>query len=159
MSSINPRISAPLPKRLQAGPRASLSLGLHARVFLHQADLDAALAAGADPGESPELALRARRLAGSRHRAALAEGLERAVRHAERGEAPRIGCTPLARRSMRACRPALLNLAQDLRAAEDARPAGLARAHVLLTDGLSPLYLGGDSGELSDAVRAAEMAL
>jgi len=159
MSSLTPHISSPADARALRRPRQSMAIGLRLRVFLRQGSLDEMLAAGADPSERPELSLRALQLTSRRHRHALADGLEKAIKIAEIGGRRLTASPPLARRDVRSCRASLLGLVRDLRSGSEVHPAGVARVHRLLTDGTSPLYECRRDDELWHAVRDATYAL
>jgi hypothetical protein len=60
---------------------------------------------------------------------------------------------PVCRAEVLIAEPALIALAQRLRDSKPIWPVGVARARVMLTDSLSPLYVGGDPGAVRDLVR------
>src|SRR4051794_39474059 len=87
---------------------------LRLRVALRRARLDSALAAGSDPVDSAELALRAGQLISPRLRARFAQSLRRAIASAERTRLPsRAASVPVNRAAVIEARPALLALADD----------------------------------------------
>jgi hypothetical protein len=106
---------------------------------VHSAPLDRALIDGADPQSSPRLAARATALTSVRHRASVADGIERWLRALEQ-PAPRRRVVP-ARRATATSAAALGELAARLRA-DDAAPArAVALARRLVCDGAaSPAY-------------------
>jgi hypothetical protein len=158
MSSQIPQVAAPS-RRLTARAHEPSRLALRARVLLHAGRLDTALAAGADPSASPELALRASRLTSARHRRALAGRIEEVIRLAEQ-PGPRLSAAPpLAKRDVRDARAALLDLSQMLRGGEPIAPAGVVLAQRLLSDGAGPLYVHCAEDALWHTVRAASAAL
>jgi len=90
-------------------------------------------------------------------RRAVAAGLIRAVRDAER-ESQAIGSVlPVQREAVLRCREELLALAAGLQSKEAASWLGLTLANELLTDVDSPLYQG--SGDLRAATQKALAAL
>ncbi len=143
-------------------PRVALPVNasplLRLRVALNRIRLAQALAAGADPTASPELALRARQLTAPREVRTCVKGLERILREA--GATPWRGMTPeapLQREAILAARPFLLNLLERLRETDTPRPAGVARTLLLLVDGCGAVYSPSAPGTLaSRAYRAAE---
>ena len=131
------------------------SLGIRARTALHRFDLDARLAAGADPAESFELAARADHLSSPRRRRAVARGLESVVAAVDRRRPGLSSSAPLNCDEITAARPLLLNLAARLRADAPAAPCGLARARRLLADPYSPLHVPTEPGAVAVAARSA----
>jgi hypothetical protein len=131
---------------------------LRARVFLRRRMLDRLLAAGADPSWDPELALRAARVTGPRRRRALADGLVRAVRDANRPS--RWTCAaPLDRAAVRAAAPELRALAAALLQDPAPRPQAITLAEQLVREADSPLYTPGDEDALRESARIAREAL
>ena len=102
--------------------------------------LDRELAEGADPRTRPALALRARSLIARRHR--IAVRVDMVVERAS--EPPRRGLqVPLRHQAIAEARDDLHRLSAELRGDDECRAEGVARAHLLLVDGGSPLYYGG----------------
>jgi hypothetical protein len=162
MSSLSPHISPP---RISGAPgwsgrqRSRRAPGLRLRVLLQRSRLDALIAEGADVDSSEDLALRARQLTSPRERRRLAESLDEALSIAE-GYARRVSSAPpLARRDIRACRAALLQLSRALRQDDVVRPAGVVRTRELLTNGNGPFYLEAPHDALWRALRHATRAL
>ena len=123
------------------------------------AELDRQLAAGAAPGASAELALRAHALTGPRSRRQIADGLLRARRSA-RDRVP--GLTAAIRPDpdeVLAARVVLSAIDRRLRSPEPVSARGLAMLRTLLTDGASPLYAPGQRGALGSHLRAVAAAL
>jgi hypothetical protein len=152
-----------LPDHSARPPRVALptpvSPLLRLRVALQRPELVRALAAGADPSASPELALCARRLTRARELRICVAGVERILRLAT---TPPRGLTveaPVQRDAIVAARPFLLNLLERLRDAEHPRPAGVARTLLLLTDGCGPVYSPSPRGTLAAAAYRAADAL
>jgi hypothetical protein len=125
-------------------------------VRLNQASLDRRLAEGAGTTESPAVALRARQLSDPRTARMAAERLEAILREIDR---PRSGVSaraPLQRAQIIAARPFVAGLVDRLRETDDPRPAGVAQAMVLLTDGAGAIYAPAHPGTLAaQAWRAA----
>jgi hypothetical protein len=116
------------------------------------------LAAGADPGSSDELAVRAASLCSPHSREDLAARLERAVHETERPNPYGVVLAPMDRRAIRDARAELLALAADVRSGGGLDARGRALVHRLLSDGAGPLYTG--NGELLlGAIAEARLAL
>lgn len=116
--------------------------------------LDAKLAAGADPDQDPMLAHRAARLTTSRSRRALAAAVRNLVARSERPQGLS-AAAPLARANVLHERARLTQLADRLDGDRPVDARGVAATRLLLTDGTSPLYAGGDLRELAEAVETA----
>jgi hypothetical protein len=130
---------------------------LRLEVRLHSFRLVRALAAGADPSASPELALRARQITDPRELRICVKGLERILREAATPSRGLTAQAPVQREAILAARPFLLNLLERLREAEAPRPAGVARTLLLLAEGYGPVYSPAPRGTLAAAAyRAAE---
>jgi hypothetical protein len=145
--------------RKAIGKRSRRSRWLPVRVWLHRRSLKRALAAGADPGSSPELAYRAEQLTSHRCRRALAASLHRTLREALEPPAPFTAAVPLQRREILEARDDIERLAQDLLAPGDMPARGVVLVQDLLTQGSSPLFTPGPEGQLERAVRQARAAL
>jgi hypothetical protein len=138
-------------ERTRAGP------WLRARVFLSRLRLDRALARGADPSESSELALRAEQLQKPRVRERIAKGFDELTELAF-GDPRRhvVGPSMLPFRHQRV-RPNLElfgELAAALRSAGPHSVQGLAMASTLLEDGRGPLYASDPAENLGEALDA-----
>lgn len=121
-------------------PRPTLRTRL--RAAWRAADLDDALADGADPLESKELTLQAMKLVETTKREELARSLELVVNHVSaRGPSPPPGPTILRRKPIAQNRPDLLSLAWRLRGDGVHCLRGLAMADRLVRFGDSPLYM------------------
>lgn len=82
-----------------------------------------------------------------------ARALRGVVREAcERPGLPFAPAIPVSRRAVLTWRQGLLGLADRLERPEPVNPCGVARALVLLTDGVGPLYDPGRSRSMGDAV-------
>jgi hypothetical protein len=149
-----PRISSPLP------PSAAL---LRLRAAWKRPALDTALAEGVDPDASAELALRAEQLVDPRLRARLARSLRRAITSTDPPLHHRLpargSAVPVSRAAVRAARPALLALADDLVDTTAPNPRGVALTVRLLTDGAGPLYRPWTPVSLHEATDQARAAL
>jgi hypothetical protein len=111
--------------------------------FWRAENLDRALAAGADPLTSDALLLRANQLAESRSRLAFADSAMRIVDEAVGDGPPTLpGPQLLQRRSVAAHSPLLMDLVERLRDNAPHGLRGLAKTHLLLCGGDSPLYMG-----------------
>jgi hypothetical protein len=136
-------------------------LWLRLRTWFKGMDLDAQLAEGVDPTQSPELTLRAQQLASPRMRAELAFRVSRAVELADRGFEPGTITTriPIRRTRVRACRQWLLQIVQRLRDDRPRAVRGLAMTALLLEDGSGPLYADGPPAEFEKTVRTTLVEL
>ncbi|MGH2992026.1 MAG: hypothetical protein ACRDL1_00615 [Solirubrobacterales bacterium] len=74
-------------------------------------------------------------------------------------EAPGLTAAPVNWRAVRASASRLTALARRLRAPDDVRPQGVARAELLLTHGGSALYTAGDGSDLWDELTSTLVAL
>lgn len=130
------------------------------RVTLHRRALTRALADGADPVSSLELALRARQLTSARNRRSLAHAMRRAIDEAHRG--------PMARSRMVLVRTSAVLEAEDaietmiglLDDPRPVRPEGMAMAERLVTNAdHSPLYNLAEPGALRHEISVATAAM
>jgi hypothetical protein len=132
----------------QGVPVAPFALRLRVRLF--HWELDQRLAAGVDAACSPELMSRAAQLVSTRHRRRLAAWLERVVSEADATPPPSFSIIlGTARDQVVEARASLLFLAYVLRDADRVAPRGVAIVDRLLTDGSSPLYVGGAGGAVA----------
>jgi hypothetical protein len=127
--------------------------------YLHACRLDRELAAGASPDSSVALSLRAQTLIGSSARARLAGYVERLLDEAGRPLVPLAPGVRISRRTVRASRPALLELAQRLVSPEPIDARGVAYAGVLLTATDGRAYDNHAEDHFEPALRAAIAAL
>jgi hypothetical protein len=148
-------------RRRRADSRESTpSIDLRIRVAAHSAALTQALAEGADPFSSAELAVRARQLTSSHERASLARTLQRILEDASRPAIGRFSVIPF-------CRRAVIDADEPLRVMierlADPRPVnaeGMALIHRIITDGTwSPLYNATAPGALRRLTVLATAAL
>jgi hypothetical protein len=139
------------------------SLWTRLRVRWKRLELDSALADGANPVRSEELALRAQQLADPTTRNRIATGIENVFRLATTGPGP--GATTAMSIAafdgyrVAANQPGLASLAGKLRAKGPHGIRGLAMASVLVEDAGSPLYTRSGVDTLEPAVRATVLAL
>ena len=140
---------------VQSGPSPMTRLG----ALLRRARLDARLAAGADPCESPTLGYRAAQLTSDRGRQKVAAWLERALVAANR-PAPRIsGAIEPHRGEVRAATRRLLYVRKMLRSSTPVYACGVAMLKGLLQDGGGPLYRPVWPGELDQSLALVIAAL
>jgi hypothetical protein len=122
--------------------------------------LDRRLASGASPNESPALRRRARKLTSNRKRRSLAAAVSRLVDEADQPARPLTAAVPIQRGAVRACRPLLLMVVEDLK--DEQLPVsakGIALMEQLLRDGGSPVYAPLGERALEEALRHAHAAL
>jgi len=128
------------------------------QVRLGAPGLDSRLARGEDPFSSPALALRGARLASPRQREQLASGIEHALaRHASDGALS--ATVPVDAAAVAVAQPALQQLAEAVRSRDRVGVRGVALAHLLITDPISPLYGSRYPEELYERAREALLAL
>jgi hypothetical protein len=137
------------------------SVALRLRVRWNAAQLDAALADGADPDASKSLALRAQQLADPRHRARIARSIDRLLELTERGATPQLPPTrvPLQPDRVEYSRPQFMELADRLEAVESPAVKGLAMANLLVENSTAALYVHEPSDPVRPAVEAILAAL
>jgi hypothetical protein len=141
------------PEIARAGP------WLRARVFVGRVRLDRALARGADPAGSRELALRAEQLQRPKVRERIAKAIDRLTALSFDDPRRHIGPAMLPFRYQRV-RPNLDGFAELTEALRTAGPhsvKGLAMASTLLEDGRGPLYAS-DPGETLQVALAATIS-
>jgi hypothetical protein len=149
----------PLKHSAKARPaKVRPSVALRLRVRWNAAQLDAALADGADPAASKSLALRAQQLADPKHRARIARSIGHLLELTERGTAPQLSLTraPFQPGRVEHSRPQLMELADRLEAVDSPPVKGLAMANLLVEDGTPALY---DAHPPSDPLRPAVEAI
>jgi hypothetical protein len=136
------------------------SLMLRARVWIKETELDAALAGGADPAQSEELALRAKQLSERNKRDELAEAISRVITIADRQRAAIATAPPPFRpKQVQANRSLLIELARRLRGYRPVSLQGLALTSLMLEDGRGPLTTDSSPVTLERAIRATLSAL
>jgi hypothetical protein len=128
---------------------------------LHAHRLDEELAHGTPPENSPELAVRAAKLARPRTRRMLAESLRRLRRRAEeaasRAASPRVLEVPLDH--LRPLHDEIEGLVRRLDAPVPVPARGVALVQLLLSDGAGPVHHVGDPERLRAALIDASGAL
>ena len=142
--------------------RISWRQRLHALLWNHR--LVRELASGTSSDSSVMHSLCAQRLVSPRHRSTLARSLEH---QATGGVEPpllaparaHLAARTTAATLRRQCAPELLELADRLRATAPLDPRGVALAHLLVTDGVTPLRTPAQRQELLRAARTARAAL
>ena len=137
------------------------SLALRARVWLKSLELDAALAGGANPAQSDELAVRAEQLAQPSRRRELAEAIMHLIAIADRNNRAAIVTPdpPFRPRQVQANRSLLLELAERLRGHRRPALRGVAMTSLMLEDGRGPLTTDSNPATLERAVRACLSAV
>jgi uncharacterized protein with von Willebrand factor type A (vWA) domain len=129
------------------------------RVWLRRGALDSRLAAGADPGASPELARRARQLTSRRTRTGLAASIRHLLDAAEARPRGFTSAVPIQRHEILSERQLLLQLAAALESPDELEARGLALVDRLLISGDSPVYVDRGDGALHGALVHAHAAL
>lgn len=138
-------------------PRAGARDRIMARIRYFT--LDSELALGVSPGASARLALRARRLTGSRERYRLARGIESILARTASPAGSRWPPPPVCRDRVRAAARDLDALAARLRSPGPVAARGVAQASLLLRDGRGPLYRRASREDLRARARRAAHAL
>jgi hypothetical protein len=140
------------------GPANSLRLRI--RTAVHRAELTRALAEGADPDSSSELALRARKLTSARNRRALARSLRRTLADAQKPAPTRSRLSIIDRRAVLDGEGAITEMIERLNGPHPVRAQGMASLERLLTNAdRSPLYNSAGGGALLREIRVATGAL
>ena len=130
------------------------------RVALHRSELTWALAQGADPTASDELALRARRLTSTRSRRTVARSMRRTIDDARRPPLARSSAVIIQRGAVLDAEDAIRTMIARLGSGQPARAAGMAMAERILTDAdASPLYNAAQLGALQREITAATAAM
>jgi hypothetical protein len=142
-------------------PPRGPGLLLRMRVWFKGFELNAALAGGADPAQSPELTLRAQQLAARKKRNQLAKAINDLIEIADRHSRATLVTpyAPFRPKQIQANRSLLLELARQLRGYKPAALRGLALTALMIEDGRGPLTTDSDPATLERAVRAALAAL
>jgi hypothetical protein len=148
----------PLPRPPRSRGFLLGGIWLRCRVWARSGELDALLAAGEDPIQSDELSLRAGQLRSEKSRAQASRSLLATVQVAD-GTNPRAFPPPACRRSIRACRELLVDLAERVRDCEEPCVRGLASVSQLLHDGDGPLYFERARKSLRESLMMALVAL
>jgi hypothetical protein len=136
------------------------ALALRVRVAVRSDALTRELAAGAPPGLSRELALRASRLVSERHRQQLTRALRRAIRDAHEPPMTRSSMSIVDRVAVSDAEVAINALITRLTSHRPVSAQGAAMVEWLVTDGVdSPLYSDAEPGTLRREILAATIAL
>jgi hypothetical protein len=138
-------------RAFEPGPVARLAARVRSR------SLDSALAGGADPAATPQLAARAARLTARPTRLQIARALERLAR-TERQPDGRWRVLPFTA-AIRANAPELRALAAVLRGPAPVYARGVAMLRLLVTDGTGPAYSDREGGALAMQLRDARAAI
>ncbi|MGN6586645.1 MAG: hypothetical protein ACTHKT_04120 [Solirubrobacterales bacterium] len=155
LGAVSPTLITEKPNR-QHREKTRAGPWLRARVFLSRLRFDRALAGGADPSASPELALRAEQLQSPKGRGRIARGIDRLIAIASADPRRHVGPSMLPFRHQRV-RPNLdrfEELADVLRSAGSHSVKGVAMASTLLEDGRGPLYASDHADKLREALDA-----
>jgi hypothetical protein len=164
-SMVDPYGARPFTTPLDAMPdresdRRANSLRLRLRTSVHRAKLTRALAEGADPGASDELALRARQLTSERNRRTLARSLRRSIADAHRPTRTRGAVPIIDRRGVLDAEPAIAEMVERLLGPRPVQAAGMAMIERILTNAdRSPLYNPSRPGALRQTIHVATAAL
>lgn len=137
------------------------SVALRVRVRWNAAELDAALADGADPAASKSLALRAQQLVDPKHRARIARSIERLLELTERGGMLQLSVSraPFQPDRVEDIRQQLMGVAERLEAVDSPPIKGVAMANLLVEDGSEALYAHEPADPLRPAVEGVLAAL
>jgi hypothetical protein len=142
-----------------AGEAPPDALGLRARVWRHQSELDRDLAAGAPPGQSREHEARARQLLSKRCRRELVAELDAALAKAEHAPAWHSASLPVQTAAISAARTELSSLRRALLECDALTLRGAALAACLLSAPQSPLYHACPGPTVAQLATAATAAL
>jgi hypothetical protein len=130
------------------------------RVALHRSELTRALAEGADPTASDELALQAGQLTRVRSRRTLARSMRRTTDDARRPPLARSSAVIVQRGAVLDAQDAIRTMIDRLGGGQPVRPEGMARAERILTSAdASPLYNQAELGALHREIMAATAAM
>ena len=130
------------------------------RAALRRSELTRALAEGADPTASAELALRAGQLTSARNRGTLARTMRRTIDEAHRPPLARSRAVIIRRGAVLEAEDAITTMIARLISAKPVRAQGMAIAERILTnaDG-SPLYNPAEPGALQREITVATVAM
>jgi hypothetical protein len=160
---IGPMAPLNAPAALRPDNNRGPSLWLRWRVHLKRLSLDSALADGANPAKSDQLALRAEQLASPRERERLAAAIDNLFLLATMGPGPEATVSlvraPFDSYRIAANRSGLTELAAKLRRQRPLNLRGLAMASILIEDGRSELYAHTPTDQLKPAIAATISAL
>ncbi len=135
-------------------------LALRLRTAARRTKLTQALAAGAQPDSSPELALRATQLTSRRHRNVLARTVGRVIEDAHRAPLTRGHMVIIRRHAALEAESQLLQVRERLSGSEPVDVRGMAMLEQIITNGeRSPLYNNSERGALQRALSFALAAM
>jgi hypothetical protein len=126
---------------------------------LRRSSLDAALARGDNPCESPALAHRAARLTSERSRERMAASVVDMLATARRPPSPYSAAVKPHRDEIAAAAPLLTQIGELLRSNTPIYSQGVAMLEHLLRDGGGPLYLPAQRGALTEQLEVIAAAL
>jgi hypothetical protein len=143
-----------------AGETAFSRIALRLRVAVHASALTSELAAGAPPGLSPELSVRATQLVGDRGRRQMAQVWRRTIDEARRPALTRANISIIHRAAVIDAGDAISALIERLNSDKPVAVKGMAMLEMLLTDGAaSPLYAPAEPLTLRHRILVATEAL
>jgi hypothetical protein len=148
----------PIPKFRPTSHRHAQTISVRVRLWWRRDELDAQLAAGAQPLPGTLLHHRAEELASPAHRAEIAHALGEILREARRPRPSRGVRMPLRTRAIRECDEDILALVRRLEDDHAVDVQGVAMVTQLLGNPSGPLARAGDNS-LRYAVRSARLAL
>ena len=158
-----PAIADPYLSRQNASSKSgdrTRRLRTRMRVALHRGELTRALAEGADPTASDELALRAGQLTSARSRRTLARSMRRTMDDARRPALARSSAVIVQRGAVLDTEDAIRTMIARLGSGRPVRAEGMARAERILTNAdASPLYNPAELGALQREIMAATAAM
>jgi hypothetical protein len=157
MASLSPPDPPPPGRRGQR-------LAAHLWAVLAGPILDEELAEGVRPSASAALSFRAHRITRPRARRKLAQALRLRIEAAESPSSPFSVKVPVDQTAVLSCQAEIEALAERIATIERPRARGVAIAHQLAFDGLSPLYWrpngsGDPTANLASMIRSAQRAL
>jgi hypothetical protein len=152
-------IDLPPPPALRGQAAGLGQLLIRVRARLRRSSLDATLARGADPCQSPALARRAARLTSERSREKMAASVADILATARRPPRPFSAAVEPDRDEIVAAGPLLVQVRELLRSTAPVYARGVAMLEDLLSDGGSALYLPVRRAELSHELELIIAAL
>ena len=147
-------------RRDDGSDRRANAFRLRLRATWHRARLTRALAEGADPSASADLALRARQLTSARTRRTLARSLRRTIAEAHQPARTRSAVPIIDRGAVLDAEAAIAEMIERLLSPWPVHPEGMATLERILTNAEgSPLYNLSAPGALRQVIRGATAAL
>ena len=158
-----PAIADPYVSQYGASPKSgdrTWRLRVRMRVALRRSELTRALAEGADPTTSDELALRAGQLTSAGSRRTLARAMRRTIDSARKPPLARSSAAIIQRGAVLDAQDAIRTMIARLSSGQPVRAEGMVMAERILTnaDG-SPLYNPAERGRLALEITAATAAM